>query len=282
MIAYAVAWLVFGLVHSLSSREPAKAVLRQLAGRTMRLWWNGLAVAELAAVLAVGHVATISSPLDRPFWLMALQGALAAAGVVVLAMAARSYDMRRFLGLRQLGGDTDDEEPFRADGLLSYVRHPLYLGTLLILTGLVRDTTSLQCVRGFVGSGCARRTSPFPRTEPRALPEGDGVAGGERGANTGDGVDGDLVAANLDSAARQAIAAGAQGVQHVRRAASRVQAAGAVLTAGQRSRGRGRGNGSSRGGTRCSIPGGRGSSGCWHSALRRCGPIGLAASGPRP
>ncbi len=144
MIAYAVAWLVFGLVHSLSSREPAKAVLRQLAGRTMRLWWNGLAVAELAAVLAVGHVATISSPLDRPFWLMALQGALAAAGVVVLAMAARSYDMRRFLGLRQLGGDTDDEEPFRADGLLSYVRHPLYLGTLLILTGLVRDTTSLQ------------------------------------------------------------------------------------------------------------------------------------------
>ncbi len=144
MIAYALAWLVFGLVHSLSSREPAKAALRQVAGRAMRLCWNGLAVVELAIVLGIGHATTIPMPLDRSPWLMATQGALAIGGMAVLATAARSYDMRRFLGLSQLGDDPGDEEPFHADGMLAYVRHPLYLGTLMILAGLVRDTTSLQ------------------------------------------------------------------------------------------------------------------------------------------
>jgi protein-S-isoprenylcysteine O-methyltransferase Ste14 len=62
----------------------------------------------------------------------------------VLVGAARSYDMRRFLGLAQLGGDVADEEPFRADGMLGYVRHPLYLGSILLLAGLVRDSVSAQ------------------------------------------------------------------------------------------------------------------------------------------
>ncbi len=144
MLAYAAAWLAFGAIHSLSSREPAKAELRRLAGRAMRLCWNILAIAELAAVLAIGHAAITQDPFDRPIWLAAAQAGLIAAGVAVLALATRSYDIRRFLGLAQLRGTIEDDEPFRADGLLAFVRHPLYLGGLLLLAGLVRDTQSLQ------------------------------------------------------------------------------------------------------------------------------------------
>lgn len=144
MIAYAAAWLAFGAIHSLSSREPAKAALRRLAGRAMRLWWNLLAIAELAAVLAIGHASVPAIPFDRPIWLVGAQGVLAMAGLVVLVMAARSYDMRRFLGFAQLSGDAEDEEPFRAGGLLAFVRHPLYLGGVLLLAGLVQDARSLQ------------------------------------------------------------------------------------------------------------------------------------------
>ena len=143
MIAYAGAWLVFGLVHSLSSREPAKAVLRRMVGRGMRLCWNGLAVVELAVVLWVGKIAMVAVPLDRPGWVMVAQGGIGIGGLVVLGWAVRGYDMRRFVGVAQIGGDVEDEEPFRVDGMLGFVRHPLYLGALMVLAGVVRDTTSL-------------------------------------------------------------------------------------------------------------------------------------------
>ncbi len=145
MMAYALAWLAFGVVHSLSSREPAKAALRLVTGRAMRLCWNLLALAELAAVLAVGHASVPAGAFARPGWLVVVQGIALAAGIVVLVMAARCYDMRRFAGLSQLRrDDVEDDEPFSAAGLLAWVRHPLYLGSILVLGGLVRDAMSLQ------------------------------------------------------------------------------------------------------------------------------------------
>ena len=96
MIAYALAWLAFGAAHSLSAREPAKALLRRVTGRAMRLWWNLLALAELALVLAVGHATAPRTPFDRPVWLAVGQAVVLVAGILVLVAAIRSYDMRRF------------------------------------------------------------------------------------------------------------------------------------------------------------------------------------------
>jgi len=144
MPAYALAWLAFGIVHSLSARDAPKALLRRLTGRATRLAWNLIALAQLAAVLEIGRATVARTEFDRPEWLAALQVACLLAGAIVLVRCRQCYDLGRLAGLTQLREDTPDDEPFRATGLLAYVRHPLYLGCILFLAGLVRDPLSLQ------------------------------------------------------------------------------------------------------------------------------------------
>ena len=56
---------------------------------------------------------------------------LAGWGVVIAKVAFKSYDTKAFLGL----GSLNPEDEFRTDGLLKRVRHPLYSGSILLITG---------------------------------------------------------------------------------------------------------------------------------------------------
>ncbi|MCC7425706.1 MAG: isoprenylcysteine carboxylmethyltransferase family protein [Alphaproteobacteria bacterium] len=144
-LGYAVAWLTFGLVHSLLAREGVKARLSGLFGRGYRLAYNLFALAHLGAVLAVGRIALGALPgFDHPVWLAVTQGLMLAAGAVVLAVALRGYDLGLFAGTRQLReGEAADQEPLRLDGLHRYVRHPLYAGVHLALWGLATSPLGL-------------------------------------------------------------------------------------------------------------------------------------------
>jgi protein-S-isoprenylcysteine O-methyltransferase Ste14 len=55
-------------------------------------------------------------------------------GIMITIIAFRYYDIREFLGLRQLE-DRNYNSDFQKYGLLSYVRHPLYSGSILAVTG---------------------------------------------------------------------------------------------------------------------------------------------------
>jgi len=144
-LVYALAWLSFGLVHSLLAREGVKARLAGLFGRGYRLAYNLFALAHLGAVLAVGRTALGALPgFDRPTWMLVLQALMLAAGAVVLAVALRGYDLGLFAGTRQLReGEQADQEPLRLDGLHRYVRHPLYAGGHLALWGLATSPLAL-------------------------------------------------------------------------------------------------------------------------------------------
>ena len=56
---------------------------------------------------------------------------LAGWGVIVMKIAFKSYNTKAFLGL----GSLNPESEFKSDGLLKYVRHPLYSGSILLLLG---------------------------------------------------------------------------------------------------------------------------------------------------
>ncbi|MDE2200073.1 MAG: isoprenylcysteine carboxylmethyltransferase family protein [Rhodospirillales bacterium] len=137
---YALLWLGFGAGHSLLAAARGRAWLAARAGAADRLAFNLIALAHLALVLAIGWL------LLRPLPGFALPAAmrlalalLAVAGLVILARAGRGYDLARFAGLAQLHRHAAEAalppEHLATGGMNAHVRHPLYLGLLLVLWG---------------------------------------------------------------------------------------------------------------------------------------------------
>ena len=54
-----------------------------------------------------------------------------AAGLWIMILAAKSYDLRAFFGFRD-----ETNMPLQINGLHRYMRHPLYSGTLLLCLGI--------------------------------------------------------------------------------------------------------------------------------------------------
>jgi methanethiol S-methyltransferase len=69
-------------------------------------------------------------------WILIRWAGLALAAVLFV-LGARSFDNRAFLGLRQMvdyfRGADHSHPPFKTEGILEYIRHPWYSGTLLFL-----------------------------------------------------------------------------------------------------------------------------------------------------
>ncbi len=139
---YALAWISFGLGHSILASESVKARMAFL-GRAYRLAFNVVALVHLAAVLAIGrHLLAVAPAFDLPVWAAAGLWSIHAAGWVVILVSARSYDLGRFSGLAQLRG-SDENEPLHLDGPHRWVRHPLYSGTAMVLWGAAQTPWGL-------------------------------------------------------------------------------------------------------------------------------------------
>ncbi len=139
--AYGAAWLTFGAGHSLLARETVKGALRPLLGRAYRLSYNVVALIHLMLVLALGW--WLLSPFGEftlPPWADGVRLGTLIVGAAVLWIGGGSYDLRRLAGVAQLRETPDaqdpDDEPLRIEGIQRHVRHPLYLGTLLVVWGL--------------------------------------------------------------------------------------------------------------------------------------------------
>lgn len=61
---------------------------------------------------------------------------LATIGLIIIKESFLHYDTKEFLGFKQLNGEPDEQE-FIRQGILRYIRHPLYSGSMLLLIGYV-------------------------------------------------------------------------------------------------------------------------------------------------
>jgi protein-S-isoprenylcysteine O-methyltransferase Ste14 len=130
-LLYALAWLSFGVGHSLLASQGPKRRLKPLFGPGYRLAYNLFAAVHIGAVVAFGHwLAKTPPPFANPFWPAAILG------LVVLGVALRDYDLGRLMGTHQLRHPEEPEdEPLHLKGLHRWVRHPLYSGSFLVLWG---------------------------------------------------------------------------------------------------------------------------------------------------
>lgn len=135
----ALAWLLYGLVHSLLASMAFKA-------RVARRWPDAMPAYRLAfnvfAIVALLPIAWLVYGAESG-WLWRWTGpwawlanGLALAAIAGILIAARAYDMGEFLGLRQIRQHdraTEDREGFRISTLHRYVRHPWYSFWLVVL-----------------------------------------------------------------------------------------------------------------------------------------------------
>ena len=137
---YGLAWLSFGVVHSVFAGVAAKRRLDPLFGVYYRLAYNLWAGLHIAAVWALGGALIGDQPYDLEPGVAGAMTGIGVPGVVVLVLALREYDLGRFSGMAKIcaqmkGITLSEDEPLITGGLHLFVRHPLYLGVYLILWG---------------------------------------------------------------------------------------------------------------------------------------------------
>ena len=146
----ALAWAAYGAVHSAMISETAIGFLKRCLGdafRFYRLFFNFVATVLLVPV--VSYSMSLRRELivrwDGP-WLV-LRYTLVAVGVLLFVTGGRHYNLGQFIGISQLrgtptgglatGGGID------SSGVLGVIRHPWYVGLVLLLWARDLDIAGL-------------------------------------------------------------------------------------------------------------------------------------------
>ena len=124
-------WLLCYAIHSLIAGQKLQLRLG-LGQRTYRLIYNLIALLSFSIIVFYGVVidtALLFQPTQLTFYLGLM---LATFGIFIIKRAFRAYSTLKFLGLKK---EVQNEPELMTNGIQSYVRHPLYSGTLLIFIG---------------------------------------------------------------------------------------------------------------------------------------------------
>ena len=141
-----IASVLWGVVHSILASHATKDLIRRISGplafdRLYRFSYNFFSLASLFPIAAM----LLTFP-DKPLYSIAspwvyVTSVIQGLAVIMLIATLMQTDPLDFLGLRQLTEIGESKPPVLVtDGWYAYVRHPLYLGTL-ILFWLVPEMT---------------------------------------------------------------------------------------------------------------------------------------------
>lgn len=139
-LLYGLAWIAFGIAHSVLASETLKRQLAHIFSTSYRLAYNGFAIISLIATFWAGYLVfaeTEAFGLTNP--IKAVLSITEISGWILMYFALGQYDLARFAGTYQLktanADALSDDEALQTKGLHHYVRHPLYSAVFLILWG---------------------------------------------------------------------------------------------------------------------------------------------------
>lgn len=119
-----------------------------------RLVYTVIATVGLLALLLM-NASIESDYLIKPSaWTRYFSLMLATVGIFILKAAFRQYSLGGFMGIRD-----DEHEEFKTEGILQYIRHPLYTATILIALGFwlfipnVTTLVSVMCIYIYLAIG---------------------------------------------------------------------------------------------------------------------------------
>lgn len=135
---FLIGWLFFGAIHSLTAASWFKQHVAQRIGngyRYYRLLYNAVSMITFVPILLIYRMLPVHYLID---WLgnRWLGWSLELIGLLVALLAFRQYDLATFVGIPSQNPNLASTN-LEQGGLLRFTRHPLYLGMLLFLMGLV-------------------------------------------------------------------------------------------------------------------------------------------------
>jgi protein-S-isoprenylcysteine O-methyltransferase Ste14 len=149
-------WLAYGVLHSVLANNGVKRFFQQKMGagyRFYRLIYNGLAFVLLAAILFYQFTLPVRSLWAFDWRIDLLGNFLKYGGLLIVMIAISGYNLKEFSGLTFSPRDSmAGSGALKTNGLLHYVRHPIYTGTILFIWGLflsdslVRTLLMATCV----------------------------------------------------------------------------------------------------------------------------------------
>lgn len=156
-------WSAYGALHSILASNRVKQFFEQKMGkgyRYYRLLYNLQALLFLVIIIAY----QLMLPVERLWefdWRIYLVGnVLKYGGLLIVLIAISGYNLREFSGLAFSPRNANaGSGTLKTTGLLRYVRHPIYIGTLLFIWGLfveeasVRNLIMAVCVTVYVRIG---------------------------------------------------------------------------------------------------------------------------------
>jgi protein-S-isoprenylcysteine O-methyltransferase Ste14 len=139
MVILVVLWVLFFISHSWLAANSVKAHAQKLLGKQFvfyRIAYNVFSLLFLSLILYVLVCRHQYNFLFKPTAAISLiADILLIAGLAIMLLAFRSYDLGEFTGIKQLAQKIHQPEKLMVTGLNRYVRNPLYTGIIVLVLG---------------------------------------------------------------------------------------------------------------------------------------------------
>jgi methanethiol S-methyltransferase len=129
-----LSWLAYFYLHSLLASESVKLFFTKLfllsTPRIYRIGYNLFALTGLLLLLWLQFIVASTLLFSTGLIIDSIAICVMLTGLVIMLTAIRNYDWKGFAGIA-------DEKNYTLviEGINKYVRHPLYSGTILFVTG---------------------------------------------------------------------------------------------------------------------------------------------------
>jgi len=151
MLLLAFAWLLYGAIHSFMASNYFKNFVVKILGkyfRFYRLIYNVLAFVLLIPVFAVQFSTEKEMLWQISIYQPVIGKFITICGVLFVFRALQGYDLLEFSGLDF--NKKQEQGEFKSDGLLKYMRHPIYFGILISVWGIFLADASTRSLTSAV------------------------------------------------------------------------------------------------------------------------------------
>ncbi len=122
-------WAIYFLLHSLLATEGVKQRLINPAGRYYRIIYSVISTVGLVALMILNGSVPGGSLFESADVVRYLSLMFTTFGVMTMQLSFRQYRLKEFLGF------AEEKMELKIEGILKYVRHPIYSGLILVTIG---------------------------------------------------------------------------------------------------------------------------------------------------